>query len=140
MMDTRTHYDFDPKNYTQPTPKAPLPKPKPVKYTAVQRIFNTVSTEQLLRASTGQNWVAIQDCEARWYWPLRSARFRNYLIDRHRERYQRIPSDSALRAATRLMEGCCTPMGAGPARRIGGDGRRDTLLDLGNPALGQRPE
>jgi len=136
MIDPRTHYDFDPKNYTQPTPKAPLPKVKPVKYTAVQRIFDTVSREHLLRASTGQNWVAIQDCEARWYWPLRSGRFRNYLIDQHRERYGRLPSDGALRAATRLMEGCCTPMGAGPARRIGGDGRKEIVLDLADRPAG----
>jgi len=34
------------------------------------------------------------------------------------------------------MEGCCTPMGAGPARRIGGDGRRDIVLDLADRPAG----
>src|SRR2546427_6987148 len=105
-MDTRPHYDFDPKNYPQPTPKAPVPKLKPVRRTPVQRILDRVSGEQLLRASTGQAWVGLQLCDGHWYWPIRSGKFRDYLIGAHRDKFQCLPSNGALRDAIRLLEGC----------------------------------
>jgi hypothetical protein len=120
------------------TTDEPIKKPR-VGDGPVEALLRLTATARLLRSADGRAYARVSAGDRRETYPLRSAAFRDWLIDQYSRTCHQVPSDWSIRRVTAVLEATAR-FGAGAPDvcvRIGkaGDGIDSAwYLDLADPS------
>ena len=114
------------------TPRTTTRKPDPIK-----TLLQLVSCTQLHRGADGRPFVRVPVDDRFEFYELKSAAFRNWLVDTYVFKYQQAPSRCVLSRVVAVLEARAQFDGSLPAVHVrvagfGEDGRHSYYLDLGD--------